>query len=158
MIARSLTAVAVAGVVASCATAPPPVIVREPEPAPPSASASSTPATLVVKIIERGTDIQGRLPPQPIKTLVRQNFVKFRACYLDGLARDKNLTGLISVTFIIGPTGGIESAKLNATSTLPDNEVRQCVLGVFRQLTFPEPEENGKVLVTYPLEFVSGAE
>lgn len=107
--------------------------------------------TKVVKMIETGTDIQGRLPPEVIKRIIRANFPRFRACYEQGLKKDPGLKGTVSVRFIIDTTGAVESANLSGGS-MPDANVSSCVLGVYRTLSFPEPE-GGKVMVTYPIDF-----
>ncbi len=104
-----------------------------------------------VKMIETGTDIQGRLPPEVVKRIIRANFPRFRACYEQGLKKDPGLKGTVSVRFIIDTTGAVESASLSGGS-LSDGQVAGCVLGVYRTLAFPEPE-GGKVMVTYPIDF-----
>ncbi|MBI2395118.1 MAG: AgmX/PglI C-terminal domain-containing protein [Deltaproteobacteria bacterium] len=107
--------------------------------------------TKVVKMIETGTDIQGRLPPEVIKRIIRANFPRFRACYEQGLKKDPGLKGTVAVRFIIDTTGAVESANLSGGS-MSDSQVSSCVLGVYRTLSFPEPE-GGKVMVTYPIDF-----
>ncbi|MBK7394912.1 MAG: FHA domain-containing protein [Myxococcales bacterium] len=107
--------------------------------------------TKTVKMIETGTDIQGRLPPEVIKRIIRANFPRFRACYETGLKKDPGLKGTVSVRFIIDTTGAVESANLSGGS-LSDGQVSGCVLGVYKTLSFPEPE-GGKVMVTYPIDF-----
>lgn len=107
--------------------------------------------TKVVKMIETGTDIQGRLPPEVIKRIIRANFPRFRACYEQGLKKDPGLKGTVAVRFIIDTTGAVESANLSGGS-MSDGQVSSCVLGVYRTLSFPEPE-GGKVMVTYPIDF-----
>jgi hypothetical protein len=104
-----------------------------------------------VKMIEAGTDIQGRLPPDVIKRIVRANYPRFRACYESGLKRDPGLKGTVSVMFIIDTSGAVESAS-GAGGTMTDGTVSSCVVGVYRTLSFPEPE-GGKVRVTYPIDF-----
>jgi hypothetical protein len=104
-----------------------------------------------VKMIETGTEIQGRLPPEVIKRIIRANFPRFRACYEQGLKKDPGLKGTVAVRFIIDTTGAVESAN-QAGGNMPDGGVSSCVVAVYRTLSFPEPE-GGKVLVTYPIDF-----
>jgi hypothetical protein len=104
-----------------------------------------------VKMIEKGATIDGRLPPDVVKRIVRANFPRFRACYEAGLKRDPLTKGTVSVEFVIDTTGAVESASLGSGS-LGEGGVKSCVLGVFRTLSFPEPE-GGKVKVTYPIDF-----
>jgi tetratricopeptide (TPR) repeat protein len=98
--------------------------------------------------------INGRLPPEVVQRIVRQNYGRFRFCYEDGLGRNPNLGGKITSRFIIGHDGGVASVT-NGGSDLPDSSVVTCVLGAFKGLTFPQPE-GGVVTVVYPLSFEPG--
>jgi hypothetical protein len=106
------------------------------------------------KLIETTADIQGRLPPEVIKRIIRANYPRFRACYESGLKRVPDLKGTVSTAFVIDKDGAVESAK-NTGGTLTDEPVKSCVTGVFKTLSFPEPE-GGKVKVTYPIDFQVG--
>lgn len=97
------------------------------------------------------TSVSGRLPPEVIQRIVRQNQGRFRACYEDGLSRDPKLEGRVSVRFVIGQDGTVSSVTSNG-SDLPDPKVVACVVRVFDRMTFPAPE-GGIVSVSYPLMF-----
>jgi Ca-activated chloride channel family protein len=99
--------------------------------------------------------ISGRLPPEVVQRIVRQNFGRFRVCYEAGLGRNPNLEGKVSSRFIIGHDGGVASVT-NGGSDLPDAGVVTCVLGAFKGLSFPQPE-GGVVTVVYPILFAPGA-
>jgi hypothetical protein len=125
---------------------------------PPSAQGSVTwrltmrpPAHHMVKMIEAGTDIQGRLPPEVIKRIIRANYPHFRACYEQGLKRDATIEGIVRVAFSIRESGDVADVR-DAGSTLKDPTVVACVVKVFETLSFPEPE-GGKVRVIYPIDF-----
>ncbi len=107
-----------------------------------------------VKMYDTTVDMTGKLPPDVIKRVIRANFPRFRACYEQGLKKDPGLKGTVAVRFIIDTTGAVESASLSGGS-MSDTGVSSCVLGVYRTVSFPEPE-SGKVLVTYPIDFQSG--
>jgi hypothetical protein len=94
----------------------------------------------------------GRIPPEVIQRIVRQNFGRFRLCYENGLRNNPNLAGRVSVRFVIGRDGGIMSSA-NGGSDLPDAGVVSCVVGAFRGLQFPQGEDGGAVTVTYPISF-----
>lgn len=95
--------------------------------------------------------VGGRLPPEVIQRVVRQNFGRFRACYETGLRSNPNLQGRVSVAFSIGRDGAVGGAS-NAGSDLPDSGVVSCVVSSFRGLSFPAPEA-GIVTVSYPISF-----
>lgn len=97
------------------------------------------------------TSVNGRLPPEVIQRIVRQNFGRFRLCYENGLRSNPVLQGRISVTFVIARDGSITSVK-DGGSDMPDTGVVQCVVRGFGNLSFPQPEA-GIVTVTFPLIF-----
>jgi hypothetical protein len=100
------------------------------------------------------TSVSGRLPPEVIQRIVRQNYGRFRMCYEEGLARNPNLEGRVSVRFVIGRDGSVSNVA-NGGSDLPDNGVVQCVVRAYYGLSFPQPE-GGIVTVVYPIMFAPG--
>jgi len=100
------------------------------------------------------TTVQGRIPPEVIQRIVRQNYGRFRLCYDAGLRSNPALTGRVSVRFVIGRDGGVSQVS-NAGSDLPSPDVVQCVSNSFYGLSFPEPE-GGIVTVVYPIMFTPG--
>jgi hypothetical protein len=99
--------------------------------------------------------VSGRLPPEVIQRIVRQNFGRFRLCYENGLRTSPNLQGRVSVRFVIGRDGAVSNVG-NGGSDLPDANVVSCVTRAFYGLSFPPPD-SGIVTVTYPIVFVPGA-
>jgi hypothetical protein len=97
------------------------------------------------------TEVSGRLPPEVIQRIVRQNFGRFRACYESGLRQDAGLEGRVVVRFSID-RGGAVSLASDGGSDLPNPEVVSCVVRAFTNLSFPEPE-GGTVTVVYPIVF-----
>lgn len=119
--------------------------------------------------------VRGRLPPEVIQKIVRDNFGPMRKCYEAGLARDPTLKGKISTRFVIELDGHVSSAldnddagedpslaALRGTAhdprrsqeepRFPDPKVVACVVARFNLMTFPKPE-GGKVTVVYPIIF-----
>jgi hypothetical protein len=107
------------------------------------------------KIREVGITVGGRLPPEVIQRIVRQNFGRFRACYESGLRSNPSLQGRVGVKFVIDRTGAI-SLVADGGSDLPDRSVVQCVVRSFASLSFPQPE-GGMVTVVYPIMFTPGS-
>jgi hypothetical protein len=103
------------------------------------------------QIRQGATQVSGRLPPEVIQRIVRQNFGRFRLCYEDGLRRNPRLVGRISVRFTIGRDGSVTGAG-NGGSDMPDQAVTDCVARSFVGLSFPSPE-SGTVTVVYPIMF-----
>jgi hypothetical protein len=104
-------------------------------------------AAAVATVASKGA--AGRLPPEVIQRIVRQNFESFRHCYEQGLGRNPNLAGKMIVRFVIGLDGKVTSAQ-DFGSNMPDLQVRECVVQSFRELAFPNPEA-GAVTVVYPI-------
>jgi hypothetical protein len=106
------------------------------------------------KIREGATQVNGRLPPEVIQRIVRQNFGRFRLCYENGMRNNPNLQGRVAVKFIIDRSGAV-STTADGGSDLPDQSVVQCVVRGFGNLSFPQPE-GGMVTVVYPITFTPG--
>ncbi|MFO0754850.1 MAG: AgmX/PglI C-terminal domain-containing protein [Byssovorax sp.] len=106
----------------------------------------------VPKIRVGGSSVTGRLPPEVVQRIVRQNFGRFRLCYEKGLQKNAALGGKVSVRFVIGKDGATQSAT-DAGSDLPSKEVVNCVLQTFKSLSYPSPEGGGVVVVVYPIIF-----
>jgi hypothetical protein len=96
-------------------------------------------------------NVNGRLPPEVIQRIVRQNFGRFRGCYQAGLASNPTLEGRVTSQFVIDRTGNVSVAK-DGGSDLPDATVVECVVSSFKALSFPAPE-GGIVVVSAPLFF-----
>ena len=93
--------------------------------------------------------VNGRLPREIIQRIVRQNFGRFRLCYENGLRGNPGLEGRVEVKFVIDRAGAVSLAA-DGGSALPNQEVVQCVVRGFRDLSFPAPE-GGMVTVNYPI-------
>jgi hypothetical protein len=110
--------------------------------------------TSAPKVRMGATSVSGRLPPEVIQRIVRQNFGRFRMCYEQGLGRNPNLEGRVAVRFVIGRDGAVSNVG-NGGSDLPDSGVVSCVISAFYGLSFPQPE-GGIVTVVYPIMLAPG--
>ena len=99
------------------------------------------------------TNVSGRLPPEVIQRIIRQNFGRFRLCYESALKNNPNLQGRVVVSFVIGRDGSV--SNVGGGGDIPDAGVISCVAGQFGGLTFPQPE-GGIVTVSYPIVFTPG--
>jgi hypothetical protein len=112
------------------------------------------PPTRPPQVTTGATQVSGRLPPEVIQRIVRQNFGRFRLCYENGLRNNPNLHGRVSVRFVIGRDGTVSNVG-NGGSDIPDSSVVSCVVRSFYGLSFPPPT-GGIVTVTYPIMFAPG--
>ncbi len=101
------------------------------------------------------TTVNGRLPPEVIQRIVRQNFGRYRLCYEQGLQKDPKLSGKVAIKFVIDTQGAVSSAASDPSTTMSDASVVSCVTRGFSNLSFPQPE-GGIVVVIYPLIFEPG--
>lgn len=96
----------------------------------------------------------GRLPPEVIQRIVRQNFGRFRLCYETGLRQNPSLSGRVSTSFVIARDGSVSQSQ-DSGSDLPDQGVVSCIVRSFQNLSFPAPE-GGIATVTYPIVLAPG--
>jgi hypothetical protein len=111
---------------------------------------ASTLGGKVPSMRQGSVSVNGRLPPEVVQRIVRQNFGRFRLCYESGLAKDATLHGRVVVRFAIDRKGAVSTTS-DAGSDLPDKAVVACIVRAMGTLSFPAPE-GGIVTVTYPLE------
>lgn len=98
-----------------------------------------------------GASVSGRLPPETVQRIVRQNSGQFRACYEKSFGmREHAPEGRVTVNFVIARDGSVSS--VSGSGDLPGTEVAACVTRAFGGLAFPQPE-GGTVRVTYPIVF-----
>lgn len=98
-----------------------------------------------------GVKVEGRLPPEVIQRIVRQNHGRFRQCYVDAFRGEARPTARVTVTFVIGRDGSVGSASAKGDG---EAGLASCVARSFYGLSFPQPE-GGVVKVTYPLAFTT---
>ena len=109
-----------------------------------SLSTSAAPAQ------QTAISVKGRLPPEVVLRVVKQNLRTFGRCYDDALAHDPQLAGTLDVKFVIGKDGSVSGVARDARSTVSDPAVVACVTAAFAKLSFPAPE-TGVVDVVCPL-------
>jgi hypothetical protein len=91
------------------------------------------------------TSISGHLKLDQLRAIVDPAIGAFRYCYEEELVLNPRLAGTVTVSFVIGADGSV-----NSTGGGGLGAVGRCVVNAFRGLTFPRPE-GGIVAVTYPL-------
>jgi TonB family protein len=97
----------------------------------------------------------GQMDREIIRRVIRNHSKEVKFCYEKALLGNKDLEGRVQVKFLIGPTGKVGSALIEA-STLRSGSTEQCVAEAVRRWEFPKPP-NGIVTVTYPFVFKPAA-
>jgi hypothetical protein len=105
-------------------------------------------ATSAPKVRAGATTVSGRLPPEVIQRIVRQNFGRFRMCYEQGLGRNPALPA----RWARASSSARTAASRTSRTAAPIWPMRRGELRAQRLLRadFPQPE-SGVVTVVYPL-------
>ena len=104
------------------------------------------------QVVPQEPETQGALDREIIQRVVRQNRRQIRHCYEQQLQRNPDLSGTVTMEWVISPTGDVVNASVSE-STLNSSEVEQCMSQRIRQWSFPEPDGGGVVRVNYPFNF-----
>ncbi len=99
--------------------------------------------------------ILGALDKSLIDAVIKRNMNQIRYCYQRELTNNPNLSGKITVKFVIAKDGTVSSASTKA-STMGSPAVENCINGRFLDFQFPEPKGGGIVIVSYPFIFSPG--
>lgn len=107
-------------------------------------------------LVRRGElTVNGRLPPEVVQRVMRQNFGRFRLCYENGLRTAPKLEGKVTLAFTIRRDGKVEGAT--ATTDLTDKAVSTCMARAVESISFPSPD-GGVAKVTFELLLTPPAE
>lgn len=99
------------------------------------------------------TVVLGSMDPDTIRRILLENLPQFRYCYQRELEKTgADTSGQIKLNFTIGASGHVAQAGIDGSSSLP-TEVKKCVVGVLKGITFPEPMGGGNVEVRQPMNF-----
>jgi len=96
--------------------------------------------------------VSGGLTAQEIMAVIRANLNQIRHCYEQTLQRSPNAAGKMSVQFVVGTGGRVQSVSVTQ-STISDSMMRGCVTGKIQRWAFPKPRGGQPVTVNYPFVF-----
>ncbi len=130
------------------ATLAKPLAPAAPRPAGPRAHRVRAPSVRAASMCQ----VSGRVPPENIQHIMRQNAARLRYCYREGLSENTNLDGRVTVRFVFDGDGAVRSAQ-DGGSDLPDAAVIACVVNAVREMTFTPSPQRDLVTVTYPFMF-----
>ncbi len=99
-------------------------------------------------------EVRGSLSREIIRRVVRRHINEVRFCYENQLTSQPSLSGRISIRFIIGSDGSVQTASV-ASSSVGDQAVESCIAQAVHRWTFPAPEA-ATVVVTYPFMLMPG--
>ena len=115
----------------------------------------SSKKTIYTAGIPSDTVVLGSMDPDVIRRILLDHLPQFRYCYQKELEKaGAELSGVIKLDFTIGASGHVAGAGAESASGLP-SDVKKCVVGVLKGITFPEPMGGGTVEVKQPMNFYS---
>ena len=77
------------------------------------------------------------LTRETIMAEVRKHLDRIQRCYERALLQNNNLEGQVEYEWHINPNGRVESARVLRSTVSGGDALNNCVLGVFRSITFP---------------------
>jgi TonB family protein len=99
--------------------------------------------------------VKGSLSKEVIRRIVHRHINEVKFCYERELAKRPDLSGRVSIKFIISGSGSVQMAAV-ADSTIGAPVVENCIAEAVRRWSFPQPEGGGIVIVTYPFQLEAG--
>lgn len=101
-------------------------------------------------------ETRGGLSAEAIRRTVARHRAEVRFCYEQALQGTPDLAGRVTVTFVVAPSGVVQGAQVEGGRTsLGHAGAERCISDAVRRWSFPQPEDGGVVMVTYPFVFQS---
>ena len=95
--------------------------------------------TRVPTVRQAKAEVTGSLDKDLIRRIVRAHINEVRHCYNQGLAKDPNAKGRVSVQFVVDGTGKVSSAVIKE-DTLADPAIGGCIAAVIGDVTCNEDQ------------------
>ncbi len=96
--------------------------------------------------------IRGDLSREVIQRVIRSHMNEIRFCYEQQLAARPDLSGRVTVNFVISASGAVQAASV-AGSTLSNPIAEGCMAQAVRRWSFPAVPDGGVIAVSYPFLF-----
>ncbi|WP_374079744.1 TonB family protein [Bdellovibrio bacteriovorus] len=101
--------------------------------------------------LDEEVTVEGGLDQDQIIAVINRNKGQITYCYEKGLQAQPTIGGRVAVSFVIGASGRITTAKV-AESSLGSRLVENCMLARMKTWQFPRPVGQVNVDVLYPFE------
>lgn len=112
---------------------------------------TSGPKEKAVSVTTGTPKVRGQLSKELIDKEVRRHRPQIGFCYNKELTRNPNLSGKVTLSWIISLDGSVKSAKVKSSS-LGNSTAESCMVRALQNWRFPKPE-GGVVEVEYPFVF-----
>jgi hypothetical protein len=95
--------------------------------------------------------VEGSLSRGEVMAVINRAMGRITRCYEAALNRSAAVSGRIVFEWTIQPTGATAGVR-QASSTIADPTLSNCIAGVIRGLRFPRPQ-GGPVSISFPFMF-----
>ena len=96
--------------------------------------------------------VTGRMDIRVVQKIVHSHIDELRACYEEEVSKDKELSGTVSVLWIINGDGTVTKTVVKET-TLKNKKIESCITNSIIHWHFPAPKDGALVNVEQTLEF-----
>ena len=104
--------------------------------------------TELAKVRLGSNKVDGALDPEVVRKTVRSKSKDLKACYAKGLVSSAELSGKLTMEFVVDKKGKMDSVKVKS-STLNNAAVESCATTTIEGWTFDAPEDGKKVKIRY---------
>ena len=115
---------------------------------------TSAPKEKSVEVKTGAASVRGQLSPELINREVRRHKAQIKFCYQKQLTRFPNLSGKVTLAWVIAMDGSVTKAKVKSSS-LGNKDTESCMVRALQSWKFPKPEGGVVSVDAYP--FIFGA-
>lgn len=116
---------------------------------------TSAPKEKTVEVKTGTASVRGQLSPELINREVRRHKAQIKFCYQKQLTRFPNLSGKVTLAWVIAMDGSVTKAKVKSSS-LKNKDTESCMVRALQSWKFPKPEGGVVSVDAYP--FIFGAQ
>jgi TonB family protein len=95
----------------------------------------------------------GGLSKEVIRRIVQQHRGRIRHCYEAALRTNPDISGRVTVKFVISPQGNVQSAE-GSGNTTGDDGLEACVVNVVKRMSFPQADGVTSCMYPFMLQMV----
>jgi len=110
------------------------------------------PADVVIETKEGPPRKSGSIAPELIRDTVTAKRDQIQKCFEPEKKKDKKLSGKVVTEFTVELDGHVSEASVKE-ATLENKPVQDCLVAFIKSLTFPKPEGETNVKITFPFAF-----
>lgn len=115
---------------------------------------TSGPKEKAVEVKTGAPSVRGQLSPELINREVRRHKAQIKFCYQKQLTRFPNLSGKVTLSWVIAMDGSVTKAKVKSSS-LGNKDTESCMVRALQSWKFPKPEGGVVSVDAYPFIFGS---